>query len=184
MSDGAVNIWPSGWLPDGRLVFSALSETVDIFTLDANGGEAMPLIATGTLGSGLALAPDGRWLAYSSNETGRSEVYVQRLPELGSRRQISTTGGNHPRWSRDGSELFYRFGNRVMRVPIQTEPVFQPGPSEVLIDGPYSGLRDYDVAPDGRFLMVKLNQAEIGSPARLVLVQNWFEELKRLVPVN
>ena len=101
--------------------------------------------------------------------------------------QISTSGGSDPRWSRNGDELFYRSGTRVMRVPIETEPAFEPGASEVLIDGPYRGRDHYDVAPDGqRFLMVKVDQgdgSEAGARAVLVFVQNWFQELTERVPV-
>ena len=100
------------------------------------------------------LSPDGRWLAYTSNESGRSEVLVQSFPEPGGRTQISTSGGTEPVWSRDGRELFYLNGDAMMAVEIRTSPTFSAGTPRLLFEGRYvrspNGVASYDVSADGR----------------------------------
>jgi serine/threonine-protein kinase len=132
------------------------------------------------------LSPDDRWLAYVSNESGRAEIYVRPFPGPGGRVQISTEGGMQPMWSRDGRELFYRNGNKMMAVAITMEPELNPGKPEVLFEGGYQiGGRissNYDVTPDGRFVMIRTD--EKAAPAQINVVLNWFEELKRLAPVE
>jgi len=138
-----------------------------------------------------ALSPDGAWIAYQSNETGQPEIYLERFPDLGNKEQISTGGGHDPVWSLDGSELFYRdlIGSRMMVIPIDTEPTLTLGTATVLFEGTYlQGIgRRHDLAPDGRFLMIKPTgaSAEDATSAlpQIVVVENWFEELKRLVPM-
>jgi|TARA_Y100000310_G_scaffold200121_2_gene200134 serine/threonine-protein kinase len=133
-----------------------------------------------------ALSPDGRWLAYMSNESGRSEIYVRTYPDVhGGRWQVSTSGGGQPRWGPDGTELFYLSLGGMMAVPVKTDPTFEPGNPKVLFDTApyaYSVSRNYDIAPEGdRFLMIKV----ISSPGpQLVMVLNWFDELERLVPTR
>jgi len=135
------------------------------------------------------LSPDDRWLAYVSNESGREEIYLTPFPGPGGKWQISTEGGTEPLWSRDGRELFYRSGEKMMAVAISTEPELTPGKPTLLFEGRYqTGLvgaspgSNYDVARDGRFVMIR---AEEGSgPTQINVVLNWFEELKRLVPTD
>ena len=99
---------------------------------------------------------------------------------------ISTDGGGQPKWSLNSRELFYRDGSAVMAVAYDTEPTFSPGIPDTLFVGDYAytfGLKSYDVAPDGRFLMIKpVAQTEGAGPPRINVVQNFFEELNRLVP--
>ena len=131
-----------------------------------------------------AVSPDGRWIAYESNESGRIEVYIQAFPERSGKWQISTEGGTVPLWGPNGRELFYRNGDDMMRVPLETSPSFAPGRPEVLFSGNYFAFsaRAYDISPDGeRFLMVKPDDDE---NTELSVVLNWFDELKRLVPTN
>ena len=135
------------------------------------------------------LSPDDRWLAYVSNESGRDEVYVTAFPDPGGKLQISTEGGTEPMWSRDGRELFYRIGDKMIAVAIATEPELAPGKPTLLFEGRYrSGLSTgnpatgYDVAPDGRFVMIRAEESP--GPAQINVVLNWFEELKRLVPTR
>jgi eukaryotic-like serine/threonine-protein kinase len=92
-------------------------------------------------------SPEGRWLAYHSNESGRNEVYVQPFPGPGGKRLISNEGGIEPIWSRSGRELFYRSGDKMMAVDIQTTPTFKAGPPHVLFEksGYFSASRQYDV---------------------------------------
>ncbi len=134
-----------------------------------------------------SISPDGRWVTYISEETGNFEVYVQPFPNpSGSKWRISPSGGRDPVWSRDGRELFYLRENTMLAVRVITEPSFATEPAVELFDGPYvdaSG-RYYDVAPDGRFLMIKPGWLSAGREAPLRIVFNWFEELKRLVPTD
>ncbi len=122
-------------------------------------------------------------------------MYVQPFPNLGSRHQISTDGGTAPAWSRDGRELFYTttetFGGqatltRMMAVAVATAPTFVASPPRLLFEGRYGAsaqVRPYDVSRDGqRFLMVKQKERAPISASQMILVQNWFEELKARVP--
>ena len=136
-----------------------------------------------------SISSDSRWLAYACDESGRHEIYVQSLPDLKKKWQISNGGGSDPVWSPDGRELFYRVENKMMSVPIDSDPTFTFGNPSVLFDRHYyeesmSG-RNYDIAPDGkRFLMMKESNSIEDQRTRteLVVVENWFEELKRIAP--
>jgi len=145
--------------------------------------QPVPLHFTGNA----AISPDGRWMAYISEETGDFEVYVQPYPNPGgSKWRITSSGGRDPVWSRDGRELFYQRDITMFAVRITTEPSFSAEPAVALFDGPYldaSG-RYYDVTPDGRFLMIKPGWLSAGRQAPLHIVLNWFEELERLVPTD
>jgi len=129
------------------------------------------------------ISPDGRWIAYESNESGR-QIYVRPFPNVEEGKwQISRDGGQEPIWAPRGQELFYRNGEAIMVVGIKTEPTFTVGSPVVLFTGRYAisltGV-NYDISPDGqRFLMSKSAGGEQG---QINVVLNWFEELKRLVP--
>ncbi len=143
--------------------------------------------------TGPTFSPDGRWLAYFSNEAGGSpQIYVQPFPKTGAKHRVTQQGGVQPLWSPDGTELFYRSGPLLMGIEIATDPAFSFGNEQALgmrgffdSNGP---TRPYDITPDGqRFLMV-FPQGETGSVAetadrRINIVLNWFEELKERVPV-
>jgi Tol biopolymer transport system component len=145
----------------------------------------LPFLRTQFNEGGAAFSPDGRWLAHSSDESGRTEVYVQPFPGPGGKWQISTEGssgtaGSGPRWAGNGRELFYRIGNKMMVVDIKTEPAFTAGKPRLLFEGQFAG--GGDVAPDGqRFLMIQAVEPE-QPPTQINVVLNWFEELKRRVP--
>jgi hypothetical protein len=131
------------------------------------------------------ISPNGRWLASSSAETGDFEIYVQPYPNpTGAVWRVTTGGGRDPAWSRDGRELFYQHETTTFAVAIATEPTFAFGPAAPLFDGPYvdSTGRYYDIAPDGRFLMIKPGWLSAGHDAPLHVVLNWFDELQRLAP--
>jgi eukaryotic-like serine/threonine-protein kinase len=126
------------------------------------------------------VSPNGSWLAYQSNESGRFEIYVRPYPNVDSERwQVSTEGGIEPVWSRDGRELFYRSADgELMSVPIQSGKDFVPGQVKQLLAARYQ-TSGYDVSLDGqRFLML------YAGGGRIVVVQDWFEELKRLLPTK
>ena len=132
-------------------------------------------------------SPDGRWIAYSSDESKRAEVYVRPFPGPGMKLQISNGGGTEPLWARNGKQLFYRWQDQVWVVDVQTGPALSPGKPRKLFEksgyGRAGPMRDWDLSLDGqRFLMVKLDQRKSTPVSEMTLVQNWFEELKRLLP--
>ena len=163
----------------------------DIGILSASGERVEPFLATRANEDSFTISRDGRWIAYESDSTGQYEVYVERFPEGGERRPISAPeGGEDPAWSQTGTELFYRRlkDKAMMAVPIVTTPTLSAGSPKMLFKGDYfdGGGRHYDVDREGRrFLMFKNPAAaSVGQAPRLILVQNFFEELKRLVPAN
>ncbi len=130
-------------------------------------------------------SPDGRWITYVSEESGERQVYVRAYPGPGGQIQISNEGGYDPLWSPDQRELFYRNARDIMVVKIQTNPDFRASKPTLLFKGPELGggsnFRSWDIMPDGqRFVAVETAPA----PTELVVVLNWFEELKRLVPTG
>ena len=189
-TSGAATLEASSWSPDGRLAFFR-APPVDIGLLSMEGERSVEMLFDTEFSEAApAISPDGDWIAYDSDETGQNEIYVQRFPSLGNKIAVSTDGGAQPLWSPDGDELFYRGPRGMMVVPVGTDPTFRAGEPEVLFEQQYFLLlsrRTYDLAPDGqRFLMVKESvedEAEAPGP-QVILVQNWHEELKRLVPVD
>ncbi len=130
-------------------------------------------------------SPDGEWLAYGSDRSGRWEVYVRSVPDGNAEYLVSAQGGTRPAWSRDGSELFYRTGrsdrSRMMALDVTTSPGFRYGPPMELFDGPFSGaspVRDYDVASDGRFVMTRQFQPVHRPARRIEVVLSWIAELE------
>jgi len=177
---------PGTWSPDGKafsFIEFAASNRREIWLLSVvPERQVRPLIQTPFNNFAPRISPDGRWLAYVSDQTGRNEVYVQPFPNLGAKWPISTDGGSAPVWEPHGRELFYQSGDRVMAVAIQTHPSFVAATPHPLFAGSYEQ-GAYDVAPDGRFIMIEPGQPG-ASPAQITLVQNWFEELKRRVPTR
>jgi dipeptidyl aminopeptidase/acylaminoacyl peptidase len=182
---------PGSWSPDGQVfAFSALDPTTgyDMWVLNREGDrKPRPFLQTPSNEYGPMFSPDGRWLAYGSDESGRREVYVQPFPGPGGKLQISTEGGVQPVWARNGRELFYRDGDKMMATAVETRPVFAAAKPRVLFEGHYeTGVfpfeSDYDVSPDGqRFLMIKASEQESGA-TQLNVVLNWSDELRRLAP--
>jgi len=183
------------WVDGKTLVFEeADPETRQDLRILSMEGEptSRPLLKTQFTEDRPALSPDGRWIAYRSDESGQSEIYVRPFPNVEEGKWlISREGGISPVWGPEGRELFYRSLNEeaMMIVRIETEPAFTHGAPQVLFRGSYfrSRNRNYDISPDGqRFLMLKeVEQTEeTSAPTQdaLIIVQNWFEELKRLVP--
>jgi len=191
-------MFPVDFTPDGAALLYTKSDLPrDIFMIPVAGpaGAGTPLL-TGSASQGSpTVSPDGRWLAYSSDESGSYEIYVRPFPEVDTGRwQVSTGGGIHPHWSSDGSELFYLVVDGVsvnmMTVPLETAATFRPGTPMPLFTGNYAflalqaGPDVFDVTSDGqRFLMMSETLADdAGARPDIVIVQNWFEELERLVP--
>ena len=182
--------FPTSWSPDGdRLAYieRSLETGRDIWILQLEGDKRpIPFQATPFEETHAMFSPDGEWLAYVSDETGRSEVYVRALNGT-EKHQVSSGGGTEPVWARNGRELFYLNGNKMMTVAVETQPTFRPGATQLLFqkasaEDPFSQLNaTYDVSPDGRrFLMVE--PVDPFRATEITLVLNWFQELKRLVP--
>ncbi len=175
---------PGSLTPDGSVL--AFDRGGDIWMLPMQGDtEPQLFITSPNFEAHTKFSPDGKWLAYVSDELGLNQVYVSPFPNPDDVKYlVSEEGGGQPVWSPDGTELFYRIGNRMMVVSVQTKPTFRPGRPEVLFEGEYlssgyvSGYQYYDISPDGQqFVMIK----EAGQ-GQINVVLNWFEELKRLVP--
>lgn len=182
----AAALYPTSVSPDGEFlaIVDIRSATGgDIVLVPLRGEEKRKVfLSTPAFEGGAQISPGEQFLAYASNESGRMEIYVQPYPDPGAKVQISTEGGNQPRWSRDAKELFYRNGDKMMAVEISTGSGFTAGAPKVLFERQYAygvgtTLANYDVTPDGHFVMVK------NEPARLNVVLNWFEELKQKVPI-
>ena len=173
------------WSPDGKILAFVEDDPTtkyDIWLLTVEPERRVRPLIQGPFNEFMpTLSPDGRLLAYVSDETGRQEVYVQPFPNLGAKWQISTNGGFAPRWEPHERELYYQNGGKLMAVAIQTHATLVAAAPRLLFDGPYVGM--YDVARDGRFIMIEHKPSEEPSP-QITLVQNWFEELKRRVPTK
>jgi Tol biopolymer transport system component len=189
---------PSSWSRTNKLAFveNDPKTGLDIRVLDVTAGDrnGSIVVQTPAEDSFPAFSPDGKWLAYSSGVSGRTEVYVQPYPGPGQRVLISTGGGTAPAWRGDGGELYYQFTNdgavRIFAVPITiTGSGLSPGAPRQLFEGRGLGstgpARGYDVTPDGtRFLFTRIVEAPPRPPIQLVLVENFVEELKRRVPAG
>ena len=188
---------PFSWARDGSLLVfqEKSSETkMDIGVVTIAGERKPEWIVRGPADEGRpAISPDGRWIAYQSNLSGRFEVYVQPFPVTGDRWQVSTAGGASPIWAPNGRELFYRNDRAMMSVPVTTAGrSFSYGNPVRLFEGSYVpetseeiGGRSYALAPDGRrFLMMKEQERPGGSSGatQIVVILNWVEELKQLKP--
>jgi eukaryotic-like serine/threonine-protein kinase len=162
--------------PDARaLVYRIGNEpSADVYYLALGGAESRPFLTSAFNERSPALSPDGRWLSYVSNESGRDEVYVRPFPQGVGRWQISSAEGREPRWASDGRALFYRKADTLVTVQVRTQPEFSVGARAPLFTGPYlphTGHAGYDVHPDGlHFIFVAV---DAGSED-LVFVQGLF----------
>ena len=151
--------------------------------LPASGGDQQPYLSSAAVEFTARVSPDGRWLAYASNESGRLEIFLQTFPTPGRKMQVSTEGGTQPVWARDGRELYYRSGQGLMAARIT------PG-ERLLVDTPVVLFKDtflrpqgdahttFDVFPDGSFLFIEGTESNVG-PATVTAAFNWAEEMKR-----
>ena len=197
------NQWPGSFSPDGKtlaLVEDRPDTGADIALLDVRSGRVTPFLNSKFNEWYPEFSPDGRWIAYSSDESNRFEVYVRPFPGPGMKEQVSSEGsapgifakgGIEPLWARNGKQLFYRTlnQNQVWVVDVRTDGGFSTSKPRLLFEKPGyivgGPIRTYDLSMDGqRFLMVKRDQRKPEPVTEMILVQNWFEELKRLVPTK
>ena len=179
-----------------RVLFSeaGAATAMDVMMLELeNDQRPQPLIRTPFAEQNAEISPDGRWLAYESNDAGQLQVYVRPFPDVRNERvQVSTGGGGQPHWAQNGQELFYLAPNAaLMSVRVEHGPRWKSGMPTKLFEGQsyYRGRgastsRSYDVSADGkRFLLIKeeVDRDQSTVPISLVVVRNWREELKRLV---
>jgi len=184
---------PFGWGPDGGVLAAVLSTTMNVTAERTDGSStvadidvvtfapeeratARDLVKTSSIegSAGIALSPDGRWLAYTSNITGRNEIWVQPYAGPGAPVRVSPNGGLEPLWGREGRELYYVEGNQMMSVPVRLGPTFEFAPPAQLFEHRYARMTipSYDVGPDGRFLMIKPSGPPPGT-APISVVLNW-----------
>jgi serine/threonine-protein kinase len=178
---------PTSVSPDGReLAFMRLGAGTtggDIYIQPLQGGgKPRPFLQSAAYEGGGQFSPNGRLMAYVSDESGRREVYVTTYPQPGSRWQVSTEGGTHPLWNPNGRELFYRNGDKIMAVTLSESPRFTASKPQLLFEGPFAfgagtTIPNFSVTRDGQnFVMVRVAP---GQEARIHVVVNWFEELRQ-----
>ena len=188
--EGEGHFYPSSWsVGDESLVYYMSPGLIDRdLGVMSKDGNPQAFLATEFNERAPRLSPDGRWVAYVSDQSGEDQVYVRTFPDSEQMLQVSTQGGTEPVWSRDGRELFYRNGDEMLVLDVQRGAEFEFGSPTLLFNGPYepdpfgAGNANYDISLDGqRFLMVSRdNRAERSS---LVVVQNWTDELRERVSV-
>jgi DNA-binding SARP family transcriptional activator/Tol biopolymer transport system component len=178
-SNGGV-LWPADWTQDMRTLVVMQHDTVsnggDLWTLDTASKTLRPLVRSDKQDFGGRLSPDGRWLAYFSDVSGRYELYVISFPDNAQRWQVSQDGGHEAVWSRDGRELFFRNGKKLMVAAIRPGRTFDFDPPRMLFEGDFysgggPGYESYDVTPDGKhFLMLAVPPP---GPPRLNVFHGW-----------
>jgi eukaryotic-like serine/threonine-protein kinase len=185
------SIYPLSWTPDGKMLlysrYSRGASQMWISSVPANGSQGKPLLSATPFNQVGTLSPDGRWLAYESNESGKFEIYVVTFPEAGGKSQISPEGGRLPSWSRSGRELHYTKPDsmQLISVDVSAGPVFHAGRAQPLfkLTGPTVVELLYDETPDpNRFLLARFPEK---APAdTLVTVTDWFDDLRRKAPIK
>ena len=195
-AEAGVTHVPQSWSRDGRhLLFDERkNERVTIWDLTVADGKTAIFVAASDVPSDAAFSPDGRWVVYAvrQKDSAQAVVFVEPYPRTGAQFQISrdSEDGHHPVWSGDGRELFYTPGpgSRLIAVPITTEPSLAFGESVLVprffTNAPPTTDRTYDVSRDGRFLGLRTDVTEAGTPIapQLEVVTNWFDELRQRVP--
>ncbi|MFQ5743359.1 MAG: protein kinase [Acidobacteriota bacterium] len=184
--------WPHSGAGDLlTLVELARGTGWDISVVSVDGqGTVEPFLQTTAVEGAHAVSPDGKWIAYISNESGRNQLYVQPFPDGGRRYTISTESGSDPVWSHDGTELYFRSSeepDKMMVVDVTPGDEFGFSVPRLLFEAPYYDTigRQYDVAPDGRFVTLEtVGDATEVAARRINVVLNWFEELKQRVPTG
>jgi Tol biopolymer transport system component len=202
--ENAPRSFPTSWSPDGRVLAlhtgggagPGTSASRDIVMWSVGTASPTPFVATPFEERGPTFSPNGRWVAFVSNKSGMNDVYARPFPGPGEEITISVGGGGEPVWGPSGRELFYRHEGKLLVVPLsEAAGTLHVGKPSVLFTDPYrldisgsaGGVANYDVSPDGQhFVMVEPLSVGNGPPpsARVQIVLNWSEELKRLAPAK
>jgi Tol biopolymer transport system component len=183
--DKEASLLPGSWSHDGKLLaFYEVNPVTqrDIWILNTQDGSTSPFLNADANEASPVFSPVGRWLAYTSNQSGQFEIYIQPYPATGAKYLVSVGGGMEPVWAPDGSELYYRNGDMMMAVQITMESQFRYSAPKELFKGQFrtgSFYRPaYDIHPDGdRFLMIK-DEEEAYETRKINVIINWFEELR------
>ncbi len=196
LTEGELQMYPISLSPDGKVALAeANAETIDIYVISLDGSTAPePYLVTSFLERDPVFSPNGRWVAYASNESGRFQIYVRPYPSAGGRWQVSDESGRWPIWSRDGRELFYRTNDAVMVADVETDgPTFRVGKARRLFEGRFRGgiqgialagfvFPDYDAAADGQRFVMFPDEEDRLTKTQATFVFNWFEELEKTLP--
>jgi len=181
---------PDSWSPDSRfLAYTESDRTghVHVAVVDRQSAGELPEQKTAFDEGGPMFSPDGRWLAYASNESGQFEVYVRPFQRPGEKQRVSTGGGTAPLWARSGRELFYRSGRRMMAVEVMSGATFQHGAARMLFEGPFLSAGqhvNYDVSADAqRFIMI-LDRTVDTRPTQIEIALNSLDKLRQSAPVD
>jgi eukaryotic-like serine/threonine-protein kinase len=184
--------YPFSWSPDGKvLAFVSVNPTtlqdIRVLSIDQKGA-SKPFLETQFREGAPAFSPDGKWIAYVSDESGRFEIYVRPFPGPGEKWPISLEGGNEPVWPRNGRELFYRAGDTIMAVDVQTTPTFSAGKPRKLFERAYERSialwANYDASPDGQRLLMVRQENAAARATHINIVLNWLEELRQKLPAQ
>jgi Tol biopolymer transport system component len=170
------------WTADGKgvLVSTWESNTSTLYFVDVASGSKQELDRSPNMRVFPALSPDGRWLAYVAEETGRWEIYIRAMAQDDQRWRITTSGGEEPIWDRSGHHLFYRNGDEWMEITISPGPEFHASPPVRVIRGPYVNIPgySYDVSGDGRFLLLK-SEYQDKKTSQIEVIENWPSLLEK-----
>jgi serine/threonine-protein kinase len=192
LTDSDLNQIPMSWSGDGRhlaYIEYAVEQREEIFVLQIDeDSDPFPLVQSPAGDRWPRFSPDGNWVAYVSDEVGVDQVFVVPFPQGLPRRQLSIGGGRDPMWSRDGRELFFRFGDRMFVIDVDpgAETVF--GRQRLLFEGrfrrPTGPLPNYDVTVDGTGFVMLQGGGSVAPATRIHVILNWFEELRQRAPAE
>jgi Tol biopolymer transport system component len=187
------SLWPQASTPDGKVLLAVATAEepgsgADIVAINLErDGAVEPLIVSDDVENHPVLSPDGKWLAYGHGETGSRKIFVTTFPDLKGKWLVSTKDSWEPVWAPDGKAIYYRDGTSVVAVSVETEGGFKLGQAQPLFEDVYvteGNCGTYAIHPDGkRFLMMKEVEEDIPL-TEVIVVENWFEELKRRVPTG
>jgi len=175
-----LSIWNvTSYAPDGKAI--AFVQNGDIWMLPLDGDRTpAPFLSTSASEATPMFSPDGHWLAYSSNESGRDEIYVVPYPKHSSKYQVSSRGGLSPLWSPDGKELYFVNGSSMMAVHITGTSPFDYSAERKVITLPPSSI-PADIAPDGQRFILLISRFQAQAQSKMTVVLEWFEDLKAKV---
>ncbi|HEU5163821.1 MAG TPA: hypothetical protein VFV54_11780, partial [Thermoanaerobaculia bacterium] len=180
---------PTDWPREDLILLSGDSAGgVDVFAIAPDGrGGPKPILASKFYESGASLSPDGKWIAYTSNESGKHEVFLQAFPGPGGKTQVSVGGGNAAEWSHSGREIFYISGENLMVASVETTPRLRVSRPRRVFEKEMPGYRldkGFEISPDDRRLLLVKSDPARQLAHQMILVLHWDDELRRRVPAR